>query len=186
MEINRMKGRRCVFKCGWQGGGGGQHSPKQTSEIKAEKPIIAWLYWFFTTWWAVMKPRLNAGMFLYTQQNQENSNFTEMAKLFQATKQLWFYCLSQDVTRQRSPHTVVLLVTTVKPGNYTGTISFVFGAAAFAQQNSSPVVYKLISLWQKRFDAFAEKITDVSAEKKKASSVMCVNGCSWHTWTQER
>lgn len=33
-----------------------------------------------------------------------------------------------------------------------------------------PVVYKLISLWQKRFDAFAEKIRRFWERKKKASS----------------
>lgn len=133
-----------------------------------------------------MKPRLNAGMFLYTQQNQENSNFTEIAKLFQATKQLWFYCLSRDVTRQRSLHTVAVLVTTVKPGNYTGTISFVFGAVAFAQQNSSPL-FTSSFLCDKRDLMLSQKKSDVSVkEKKKLLLVMCVNGCSWHTWTQER
>ena len=130
----------------------------------------------------MMKPRLNTRMFPYTQQNQEKPNFTEIAKLFQATKQLWFYCLSQDVTRQRSLHTVAL-VTTAKPGNYTGTISFVFGVVAFTQLNSSPLFTSSflcdkrdLMLLQKNHGRFWEK-------KKKKPSVMCVNGWSSHTHT---
>lgn len=123
-----------------------------------------------------MKPRLNAGMFLYTQQNQENSNFTEIAKLFQATKQLWFYCLSRDVTRQRSLHTVAVLVTTVKPGNYTGTISFVFGAVAFAQQNSSPL-FTSSFLCDKRDSMLSQKKSQTFLRKKKKSFFL------WCVWT---
>lgn len=134
-----------------------------------------------------MKPRLNAGMFLYTQQNQENSNFTEIAKLFSSHETIMILLpFTRRNETKKSSHGRCSCDDSKAWKLHRNNLLCVWSRGVRTTEQQ-PVVYKLISLWQKRFDAFAEKITDVSEkEKKKLLLVMCVNGCSWHTWTQER
>lgn len=117
-----------------------------------------------------MKPRLNAGMFLYTQQNQENSNFTEIAKLFSSHETIMILLpFTRRNETKKSSHGRCSCDDSKAWKLHRNNLLCVWSRGVRTTEQQ-PVVYKLISLWQKRFDAFAEKIRRFWERKKKASS----------------